>query len=117
MRKIVLFSIALFLASGIEAGTIDTLKSTPVNSYELGVFKLQFVAYKMEAVLKGERVTDTDFRYYRVSAVDTDGKLELRISLAGRARYMSDEQCQIINKAQVEMWQPITIARQIWPNL
>ncbi|MGD8174163.1 hypothetical protein ACQEXU_21180 [Vibrio sp. TRT 21S02] len=116
MNKLLLLP-SLLISFGMQAASLDSLKSVPASQYDLGKLQLELSAYLFTDKLKDERIDGTSFKVERFEVEESDNKLLLVSNLVGKAKDISDSQCNTLLGGLTKSIYFSNLPKQIWPGL
>ncbi|HHF3152699.1 hypothetical protein HYO54_22745 [Vibrio parahaemolyticus] len=115
-KKFILLS-GLLASFSLQAASLDSLKSVPASQYDLGKLQLELSAYLFTDKLKDERVDGTSFKVEKFEVEESDNKLLLVSNLVGKAKDISDSQCNTLLGGLTNNAIFSNLPKQIWPGL
>ena len=116
MNKLLLLS-SLLISFAMQAASLDSLKSVPASQYDLGKLQLELSAYLFTDKLKGEHIDGTNFQVERFEVEESDNKLLLVSNLVGKAKDISDSQCNTLLGGLTKSIYLSILPNHIWPRL
>ncbi|MGR5324101.1 hypothetical protein ACP3VW_09620 [Vibrio sp. DNB22_17_1] len=115
-KKFILLS-GLLANFGLQAASLDSLKSVPASQYDLGKLQLELSAYLFTDKLKDKRVDGTSFKVEKFEVEESDNKLLLVSNLVGKAKDISAPQCNTILGDLTSNVIFSNLPKQIWSGL
>lgn len=119
MNKLMIAFIVLVVGiNNVSANEWDSLKSKPVNQYQLAQLYLTLGTTIMTLEQKGREVPNTNFRLYSFSVIESDGKLGMKMSLVGRSKDLDAKLCSgLVDRLQKNLLSSIGGLETIIPFL
>lgn len=115
-KKIILIS-GLLVSFGINAVSLDSLKSVPASQYDLGKLTLELSAYLFTDKLKDERIDGTGFKIDKFKVEEKEESLLLVGDLLGRTKDISDSQCSSVLNRLTNNSFFSNLPKKVWPGL
>ncbi|PSW20223.1 hypothetical protein C9I98_09210 [Photobacterium sanctipauli] len=103
--------------SAEDISMLNTLKGKPATLYDIGKLKLEVAALEISRQKSGERVKGTKFTLDKVSTIESENTLGVKLSYSARSKYITDNSCKQLQLNNQSKFNPEVLAKDLWPML